>query len=229
MTNLTLLETVQSLKSVPYCYGLAPEQSRDYRNALAGNDLDRLTEAAGAAGFQLKVASGCRDFSRQLAIFNAKAEGARPVLDDRGEVLLRKDFSDLEWLYAILRFSALPGTSRHHWGTDFDVYDAKGLDAGQSVQLLAAESEPGGPFYDFHCWLDERIARGEAFGFFRPYDCDRGGVACEPWHISHKPSADPFREELKSQDLAMIYQQVDITLKPVIIDHLDAILDRFVV
>ena len=207
MTKLPLLEALPSLKSVPNCYGLAPEQGPEFRDSNAERDLQRLISDAHMAGFDLQVASGCRNFDRQLAIFNVKARGLRPVLDDAGQELKCTEFSDLDWLYAILRFSALPGTSRHHWGTDFDIYDANGLAKDQSVQLLASESEPGGPFYEFHRWLDGRIEAEQSYGFYRPYDQDRGGVACEPWHISHRPSADRYRQSLNADDLAIIIRR----------------------
>jgi len=39
-----------------------------------------------------------------------------------------------EKIASILRWSALPGTSRHHWGTDLDIIDAKALTAEMKVQ-----------------------------------------------------------------------------------------------
>ena len=42
--------------------------------------LQRLQSRARRAGMVLEVASGYRDYSRQLAIFNAKFQGHRPGL-----------------------------------------------------------------------------------------------------------------------------------------------------
>ena len=144
-----------------------------------------------AAGFDLEIASSFRSFGRQRTIWNGKAEGERPVYDDSGNPIVMEQLSDREQMHAIMRFSALPGTSRHHWGSDLDVFDARALPAGASLQLSQAEVETGGIFDPLHCWLDERIADNSSFGLYRPYDCDRGGVAPERWHLSYAPVALP--------------------------------------
>lgn len=151
--------------------------------------FERLTSDARAAGFELSIASAHRSFERQLAIFNGKAAGKRPVLDDRDEPV-NFDALDVDArIQAILRFSALPGGSRHHWGTDLDVFDAAALPADYRLELSQREVAPGGLFDALHCWLDARIASGTSFGFYRPYDRDRGGVAPERWHLSYAPLA----------------------------------------
>jgi len=148
-----------------------------------------LALRAEAAGFDLRVASGFRDYDRQVRIINDKWTGRRPVLNDSGEPLHRGDFDDIDWLRAILRFSALPGTSRHHWGTDVDIWDAAAVSGDYAPQLLPAEYREGGAFGPLAAWLDALIAADDAEGFFKPYDCDRGGIAPEAWHLSYKPVA----------------------------------------
>lgn len=146
-----------------------------HRDLLA--PLSLLAQRLQARGCQLAVASGYRSFERQLAIFNAKADGQVPVLDDRGQPLALSRLSARETLFAILRFSALPGASRHHWGTDIDVYDKAAVTAGYRLQLVQAEYSRGGIFQR----LSEHLpaCMGPA-GFFRPYRDDCGGVAPEP-------------------------------------------------
>lgn len=188
----------------------------------------QLCEAAKAAGFELRIASGYRNFERQLAIFNAKAEGRRPLLDDSGAPLDVSTLSNREKLNAILRFSALPGTSRHHWGTDFDVVDAAAVSADYCVQLTAAECAPGGVFAGLHQWLDDYLATGNS-GFYRPYDCDRGGVAPEPWHLSYAPVADELAAQMQP---ALLREQLALTaiaLKEDILTNIEALFSRFVV
>lgn len=144
---------------------------------------------AAEAGFELAIASSFRSFRRQLAIWNGKASGARPVHDARGRSVQLSALTPAGQLRAILRYTALPGTSRHHWGTDLDVYDAAAVAAGQSVLLVPEEVAPGGIFDALHGWLDARMAAGESHGFYRPYAEDRGGVAPERWHLSYAPLA----------------------------------------
>ncbi|MEZ5568792.1 MAG: M15 family metallopeptidase [Halioglobus sp.] len=146
-----------------------------------------LRRDAARAGFTLTIASSFRSFERQLSIWNGKASGERPLHDDRGEPLCAAQLTPDQRLRALLRFSAIPGTSRHHWGTDLDVFDAGALSAGQTVQLTPAEVAPEGPFAPLHAWLDEQMAAGRSHGFFRPYAQERGGVAPERWHLSYAP------------------------------------------
>lgn len=158
-------------------------------HAAAVDAWTALVEDARDAGFELAIASAYRSCARQLAIWNAKVRGQRAVLDDAGAPVALGSLPDAGKVLAILRFSALPGTSRHHWGTDLDVFDAAAVPAGYDVQLSPAEVAPGGVFDALHNWLDERMAAGESHGFYRPYAADRGGVAPERWHLSYAPVA----------------------------------------
>lgn len=155
----------------------------------AATAFGRLQRDAREAGFELAIASSFRSFQRQLSIWNGKASGERPVHDDRGEEVKLSELTAPERLHAILRYSALPGASRHHWGTDLDVYDAGALGEGESVRLVPSEVIPGGVFDALHNWLDARMSAGASHGFYRPYAADRGGVAPERWHLSFAPLA----------------------------------------
>lgn len=190
-------------------------------------ELLRLGDAANDAGFQLKVASSYRSFERQLLIWNNKASGLRPVLDDRGLPLDISRMSERDLVYAILRWSALPGASRHHWGTDLDVYDASRITPDYKVQLTQAETEGDGPFAEFHRWLDA-VLNTQQFSFYRPYQKDRGGIAPEPWHLSYAPIAKRYAAALTVDVLRDQLTQTDIQLKSCILDNLDDIYQRFV-
>ena len=171
-----------------------------------GAAFARLRRAAGGAGFDLQAASGFRSFERQLAIWNAKARGERAVLDDSGAALTLEAMPPAERVHAILRYSALPGASRHHWGSDVDVYDAAAMPEDYRVELTPQEAADDGVFGPLHRWLDEAIAAGKAEGFYRPYAQDGGGTAPERWHLSYAPEARPneqaFREPLLRECLA---------------------------
>lgn len=185
-----------------------------------------LQADAEAAGFSLWIASAFRSFDRQLAIWNEKASGQRPVLDDAGQVIDMAALDDRARLHAILRFSALPGTSRHHWGTDVDVYDRAAVPVGYHVQLSQEESRT--LFGTFHRWLDERIATGAAHGFFRCYAEDRGGVAPEPWHLSHAPTASACDAGVSLAVLREALSAAPLLLKQAVLDELDALAARYV-
>ncbi len=81
----------------------------------------QLKDEAREAGFDLRILSGFRGFEEQLSIWSRKATGKRAVLDSDAVPLDIAALSDKELVFAILRWSALPGASRHHWGTDLDV------------------------------------------------------------------------------------------------------------
>jgi len=187
-----------------------------------------LRAAARERGFEMAVDSGFRSFERQLSIWNRKAAGELAVLDSESRPLDVKAMAPRAVVHAILRWSALPGASRHHWGTDLDVFDAAARPEGYAVQLVPAEVDAGGMFAALHEWLDERIAAGTAFGFFRPYDRDRGGVAPERWHLSHAPSARVFARTLTPALLRSTIERADMKLRDAVLADLDEIFTRFV-
>lgn len=170
---------------------------RLHRSAVAA--FAALRDAAARAGFDLAVASAFRDFARQRELWNAKWRGERPVLDAAGSPLDVAALAPAARVAAILNWTALPGGSRHHWGTDLDVWDRAAVPAGYRLQLVAAEYAAGGPFAGLTAWLDRRMRR---YGFYRPYATGVGGVHPEPWHLSYAPVAEPARRALGVTALA---------------------------
>jgi LAS superfamily LD-carboxypeptidase LdcB len=189
--------------------------------------IEVLRVRAAQAGFTLALASGYRSFDRQLAIWNGKAEGHRPLLGDDGQPLDAADLSPTERLFAILRWSALPGGSRHHWGTDIDVYDADPSRQGYQVQLTHEETRPDGVHGEFHQWLDAELSAEES-AFFRPYTQWSGGVAPEPWHLSCAPLSAHCQRSLNPKPLRDLLAATDIVLKKEILAHFDEIYERFI-
>ncbi len=190
-------------------------------------ELALLAAAAKDAGFDLRVASSYRSFARQLLIWNAKAQGLRPVLDSAGQEIDISPLTEVELMWAILRWSALPGASRHHWGTDLDVYDCSRMAPDFQLLLTQAECTGDGPCADFHRWLTAELGSGR-WAFYRPYDKDRGGVATEPWHLSYEPIANQCAQLLTLELLAAQIAASDIQLKAAILANLPEIYRRFV-
>jgi LAS superfamily LD-carboxypeptidase LdcB len=167
-----------------------------------------LRQAAAADGFDLFPASGFRDFTRQLAIWNGKFNGTTALYDASGKPIEAAALAPRERIDAILLWSALPGASRHHWGTDLDLIDRRAVPPGYRVRLAADEFSSSGPFAPLAAWLETNAAR---FGFFRPFRGMLSGVQPEPWHFSFAPLAEParrglsvglLRETLRAADLA---------------------------
>ena len=192
---------------------------------------------AGERGLTLRVASAFRDYDRQVRIINEKWTGARPVTDGEGRLLERTQYTDDDWLNLILRFSALPGTSRHHWGTDLDIWDASAVGADYRPLLSPSEYGPSGPFFEMTRWLDELMVADDAEGFFKPYAEDRGGIAPEPWHISYRPVAIKYQERVAPELLMPLWRgEADargnvhepLAMLEVIEPQMDHLMERFV-
>lgn len=189
--------------------------------------LQQLKDAASQHGYDIAVASGYRSFAQQLHIWNAKAKGERPVLDSEEREIARELMSPGDIMFAILRWSALPGASRHHWGTDFDIYDRAAMPPDYSLQLTVAETQAGGVFASMYQWLDTFL-QSNSLGFYRPYARDTGGIAPEPWHMSYQPLAVHYQHVLNIDVLARQIQATDIVFKREILQNLDEIYHRFV-
>lgn len=186
-----------------------------------------LRARAANFGFDLRIASSFRSFERQLLIWNNKARGLRPVLDSNGEPMDFHRLNAHEKVFAILRWSALPGASRHHWGTDLDVYGAADINPDYQVQLTVAETHANGPFADFHRWLDGELQQNSNL-FYRPYAKDLGGIAPEPWHLSYAPLAKNYAQLLTPDILREQIESAPLELKDVVLEHLDEIFQRYI-
>ena len=186
-----------------------------------------LQTQAAKQGFDLQICSGFRSFERQLHIWNGKLSGLRPVVDKAGNPIVLEALSPWDQIQAVLRWSALPGASRHHWGTDFDVYDAAAMPEGYQIQLTPEEVEGAGIFAPMHDWLDSSF-EGDSLGFYRPYGTDKGGVAPERWHLSYAPIADIYAREHSADVIAERLACSELLLLDVVLENLDEIVRRFV-
>ncbi|BDY04680.1 M15 family metallopeptidase [Ferrimonas sp. YFM] len=196
------------------------DQLLECRTAVA---FRQMQDAAREAGFDLQCASGWRSFDRQLSIFNGKVMGKRPLVDEEGRPLNPANLNDNELIRAILAWSALPGSSRHHWGTDFDFYDASAISRDE-LKLEPAEYRGRAPNGKLNRWLDEHMTR---FGFFRPYTKNLGGVQPEPWHLSFAPVALPALAAFDERALAEHLKQSKLALKSHILERLPELLRRY--
>lgn len=191
-------------------------------------DFQALQNAAQKAGFELAIASGFRDFERQKTIWDQKFLGIRPMLDDANQRIDVNQLTEDEIVHAILRWSALPGASRHHWGTDLDVFAKNTLAKNESLKLEPWEYLSGHQA-DFFSWLKQNIAK---FGFFLPYpknnDNTKRGIAFEPWHISHQASASTLQANLTQDVLQKVIKATDIKGKKAILAQLDSIYSHYV-
>jgi len=141
--------------------------------------FEKMHEAAKADGVNLRIVSATRPFVVQKSIWEAKWTGQRLV--EGGENLAETTPDPKERALKILRYSSMPGTSRHHWGTDIDL---------NNLTNSYFESGEGKKIYD---WL---TAHASEYGFCQPYSpkgSDRpNGYNEEKWHWSYLPIARPL-------------------------------------
>ncbi len=187
--------------------------------------LEKMQQAARLDGIDLQAMSAYRSFDRQAAIWNGKMSGSRAVYDQQQQQLDIHQFSGFAKLEAVLLYSALPGASRHHWGTDLDVFDAAAVDSNYQLQLLEAEYQAGGPFHKLALWLGRYAGD---FGFFRPYQKYQGGVAAEPWHLSYRPLSDRYLQQFELLMLQQAIEQSSLSEKVLIQQYLPDIFQRYV-
>ena len=184
-----------------------------------------LRRAALADGFDPVPMSSFRDFERQLSIWNGKYSGARPMLDAAGRRIDAGALPASERVAAILQWSALPGASRHHWGTDIDVIDRNAGPPGYHPQLTPEEYAASGPYAPLAAWLEANAGR---FGFFRPFRGVLSGVQPEPWHFSFAPIADNARRQLTEAVLREALTAAPLLGKEHVLARLDELHARYV-
>lgn len=141
----------------------------------------KMWEAAKADSITLTIVSATRNFYRQKAIWEAKWTGARKI--ENGTNAAQKYPDPKTRALKILEYSSMPGTSRHHWGTDVDLND---------LDNFTFEQGQGKKVYD---WLQKHA---HEYGFCQPYT-EKGqnrphGYNEEKWHWSYTPVSKQLTE-----------------------------------
>ncbi|WP_076411254.1 M15 family metallopeptidase [Shewanella sp. UCD-KL12] len=186
--------------------------------------LSQMTAAAVTAGIDIQICSGYRDFDRQMHIWNNKANGLRPVLDLESKPVDISEKSADEIIDLILLWSALPGTSRHHWGTDVDLFDGNQITQSQ-LQLISAEYDKDGPCSALHQWL---VLNASKYGFYFPFQLGLSGVSPEPWHLSYFPVANNILSGFDIHVLKQAISNSDIRFKSELLARLEPLVNHYV-
>lgn len=190
------------------------------------NDFNAMCSAALEDGIDIGIASSFRSFDRQRVIWNSKFEGKMPILDANETPINIYDHSEQELVLAILNYSAIPGFSRHHWGSDVDVFDVSQLPHDYELQLVDSEYNQFGIFRNLDNWLN---IFAEQYGFYRPFMDPNKAVSMERWHLSHKPTAAIYLQEIKTHlpALKLKLKTLDIKGWPYIESHFDDLVERY--
>ncbi|MBQ8706692.1 MAG: M15 family metallopeptidase [Succinivibrionaceae bacterium] len=197
---------------------LTPETARAF---------SAMREDAARDGIDIAPVSCFRSFQRQLEIWNDKYLGDRPVYDNRNRPVNVGTLTGVETVYAILYWSALPGFSRHHWGTDLDVASQKLMPEGYQLQLTSDEYGPDGIFAPLTAWLDRHM---EEYGFFRPFTDDAHvRVGTELWHLSHRSQAAEFERLISREVIAKVVGESQIAGKSCLKGMIDELYDDYII
>ncbi|MGN1357710.1 MAG: M15 family metallopeptidase [Succinivibrionaceae bacterium] len=186
-----------------------------------------MAKAAEQDGIRLTPVSSFRSFDRQLQIWNDKYMGDRDVLDNYGRKLDISRLTGVEAVYAILFWSALPGMSRHHWGTDLDVMAENLLPEDYKLKLVPGEYATDGIFAPLTSWLDEHM---EEYGFFRPFtDEAHVRVGTELWHISYRPDAAKFEKLITIDTITQLLKNSPIAGKSCLLGMVDELYEDYII
>lgn len=160
-------------------------KSEAYLRADAYTAFVSMYDAARKDGITLTIISATRNFSAQKGIWEAKWNGDRLVEGKN----LKTDVKDsVERARMILRFSSMPGTSRHHWGTDIDINNLENQYFATGKGKLEYE------------WL---VKHAGNYGYYQPYTVKDSlrpyGYEEEKWHWSYLPLSKQMTQQYKDK------------------------------
>jgi LAS superfamily LD-carboxypeptidase LdcB len=145
----------------------------------------KMYDAALKDGIKLSILSAFRSFNEQKEIWEGKWTGKVLYY---GKNIASSYPDPVERSKYVLKYSSMPGTSRHHWGTDMDM---------NSLELSYYKTDAGKKLYK---WLTDNAFK---FGFCQPYtakDTARtNGYEEEKWHWSYLPLSLIYLQQYKDK------------------------------
>jgi len=142
-----------------------------------------MHRAAKEDGIALVIRSATRNFEYQKGIWERKWTG-KTILEGGVDGTTITD--ELLRAQTILRYSSMPGTSRHHWGTDID------------LNAFSNSYFANGAGLEIYTWLQKHAS---TFGFCQPYTTKGPhrpyGYEEEKWHWSYVPISKQLTEKAK--------------------------------
>ena len=178
-------------RSLPSLYGNGYKVLKRVNEAF----LD-MNSAARKSGLSVRVVSSYRSFNHQNLIWTRKYKRYRS-----------RQLSPQTAVNYNIRYTAIPGSSRHHWGTEIDVVD--GTVKTSQYPLNTKHYHGNGIYKSFREWMDDNAYK---YGFYRVYTNDhtRRGFRYEPWHYSFAELAKPMLKEYTERDVqnTLKYQEL---------------------
>ncbi|WP_298146440.1 M15 family metallopeptidase [Flavobacterium sp.] len=170
-------------------FSIIPEQYSTKKDLFLRREVldafQQMHAKAAQDGISLKIISATRNFSYQKKIWEKKWRGQTLVSGKNLAITVKNPVHRAK---IIMKYSAMPGTSRHHWGTDIDI---------NSVSPSYFETQKGKKEYQ---WLVKHAA---TYGFCQVYN-EKGasrssGYEVEKWHWSYLPTARKLLQEYKTK------------------------------
>jgi len=133
-------------------------------------------------GLNVYSQSSYRSFDHQKQIWNRKIKQS-----------IQNGLTPMQAIIELIQSSTIPGTSRHHWGTEVDFIDMA-VQPQPLDRLDVKNYKAGGVYEHLQYWLLDNV---EKYGFFLTYtdDPNRKGFKYEPWHYSFAEEANPIFKE----------------------------------
>jgi LAS superfamily LD-carboxypeptidase LdcB len=154
-----------------------------------------MQNAAKKEGVHIKIVSSYRSYARQKAIWERKYNS-----------FTQDGLSPQKAIEKIIEYSTIPGTSRHHWGTDIDITDGYVKTTGDL--LVPEKFEEGAHFFKLKEWMD---SYADIYGFHLVYTNHpkRKGFKYEPWHYSYAPLSKPMLTQYRDLNIMKLLKNED--------------------
>ncbi|WP_291801184.1 M15 family metallopeptidase [Lutibacter sp.] len=156
----------------------------------------KMQKEALKEGISIQIVSAYRSFNHQKKIWNRKYKQ-----------YILEGFSEQQTIAKIIEYSSIPGTSRHHWGTDIDIIDNA---RSRPKKLLIESNYTKNRIYSkLKIWMDKNASN---FGFYLVYNNNptRKGYKYEPWHYTYKPLSKKMLEEYLKINIFNFYKNSSI-------------------
>lgn len=156
----------------------------------AYNAFIKLSEAALKSDIRIEIVSSYRSYDHQNRIWMRKYHQN-----------IKNGLSPTESIRKIIEYSTIPGTSRHHWGTDIDIIDANAKRPNNVLNPRHFKNDAC--FGKLKNWMD---LHANDHGFYLVYTNreNRKGFKYEPWHYSYKPLSKSYLDAYMNYDLKSI-------------------------
>ncbi len=165
--------------------------------------LEKMRKEALVKEVRIHVISAYRSFEHQNRIWSRKFKKFKA-----------QGYSVKEAINKVKEYSAIPGTSRHHWGTDVDLVDYN----KKFLNNKAIHSK-------YVTWMEENAHK---YGFYRVYTSNkfRTGYNYESWHYSYRNISKFMLEDYLKLDIVAVLKNEKIAgnqlfTKPFLKKYLD--------